>query len=76
MTFLSDGREWGVGSVVVGSAFGAPQIFENSIRNPSKQGFWGLWTEHRGAPKTQFQRTRIQRPILGPLILGELIAAM
>ena len=24
---VSEGREWGVGSVVVGSAFGAPQIF-------------------------------------------------
>ena len=26
-----------------------------------------LWTENRGAPKTQIQRPRIQRPILSPL---------
>ena len=26
-----------------------------------------LWTENRGAPKTQIQRRPIQRPILSPL---------
>ena len=25
--YVSEGREWGVGSVVVGSVFGAPPIF-------------------------------------------------
>ena len=49
--------------------FGAPQIFApNPFETLQNKGFWGLWTENRGTPKTQFQRPRIQRLILGPLI--------
>ena len=32
------------------------------------KGFWGLWTENRGAHKRENQPRRIQPPILGPLI--------
>ena len=38
----SEGREWGIGSVVVGSAFGAPQILAPKIAlNPFKIRVWG-----------------------------------
>ena len=49
----SEGREWGVGSVVVGSAFGWPQIF---VPNGSEtlQRVLGRWTENWGAPKRRF----------------------
>ena len=53
---LSDLRSWG-----------APDFAPNRSETPSKQGFGGLWTENRGAPRTQIQRRRIQRPSLGPL---------
>ena len=37
---FSEGRRWGVGSVVVGSAFGAPQIFApNRSETLQNQGF-------------------------------------
>ena len=35
------GRGWGVGSVVVGSAFGAPQILPQSAPKPFKIRVWG-----------------------------------
>ena len=61
------GQEWGVGSVVVGSAFGAPQISApNCPESLQNKGFG----ENRGAPEAQIQRPRIQRPILGPLTIG------
>ena len=37
---FSEGREWGVGSVVVGSVFGAPQIFApNRSETLQDEGF-------------------------------------
>ena len=37
---LSEGREWGIGSVVVGSAFGAPQMFApNRSETLQNEGF-------------------------------------
>ena len=50
---LSEGREWGVGSVVVGfGVFGAPRFSAQRSQNPLKSVFWDLWTENRGAPET------------------------
>ena len=39
----------------------------NRSETLQNKGFGGLWTENRGAPKTQIQQPRIQRPNLGPL---------
>ena len=65
---VSEDREWGVGSVFVGSAFGAPQISApNRSETLRNKGFGGLSTKNWHTPKTQIQRPRIQRPILGPL---------
>ena len=48
----SEGREWGVGSVVVGfGVFGAPRFSVQRPKNACFKGFWYLWTENRGAPK-------------------------
>ena len=46
---------------------GRPRFLPQITPKPFKIRVWGLWTENRGAPKTQIQRPRIQRPILGPL---------
>ena len=50
----SEGREWGIGSLVVGfHFFGAPRF---SVQRPQItyfKGFGDLWTENRGAPKTR-----------------------
>ena len=44
-TVISEGQEWGIGYVVVGSAFGAPQIFASN-HSPTLQnkgfGAFGL----------------------------------
>ena len=63
----SEGREWGVGSVLVDSAFLGRPDFQSSgpktlILKVSEQ-----FGAKSGAPQTQIQRPRIQRPILGPL---------
>ena len=42
----------------------ARKLWAATLQN---KGFWGLWTENRGAPNAQMQRPRIQRPILSPL---------
>ena len=64
---MSEGRAWGVGSVVEGfGVFGAPRFSVQRSQNAYFKGFWDLWTENRGAPKTP---TTIQPPILGPLII-------
>ena len=39
--------------------WGAPDLCPKSLRKPLEQRFWSLWTENRGAPKTQIQRPRI-----------------
>ena len=63
-----EGREWGVGSVVVGSAFlGAPRFSAQRPQNPYFEGFRSDVGQKSGAPQTQIQRPRIQRPILGHL---------
>ena len=49
---ISEGRESGVGSVVVEfGVFGAPRISVQRSQNTCFKGFWDLWTENRGAPK-------------------------
>ena len=51
---LSEGREWGVGSVVLDfCVFGAPRFSVHRSPNSYLKGFWGLWAENRGAPKTR-----------------------
>ena len=62
-------REWGVGSVVVGSAFGVPQIFAPNRTETRQNKGLGVSGLKIGAPQIQIQRPRIQRPILGPLRL-------
>ena len=59
----SEGREWGVGSVVLDfRVFGAPQFSVQSPQNTYFKGFWGLWTENRGAPKTRKSSTTDPTP--------------
>ena len=59
----SEGREWGVGSVVVEfGVFGAPRFSVQRSQNPLKQVFWDLWTENRGAPKTPNSTTTDPTP--------------
>ena len=66
---VSEGREWGVGSVVVESAFlGCPDFQSRGPKAPSYfEGFRSDMGQESGAPQTQIQRPRIQCPILGPL---------
>ena len=71
MGVLSEGREWGVGSVVVDfRVFGAPRFSVQRSKDAYFEGFCGLWTEKGGAPKTRKSTTTDPTPILGPLILG------
>ena len=52
--FCSEGREWEVGAVVVDfRVFGAPRFSVQTSQNTYFKGFWGLWKENRGAPKTR-----------------------
>ena len=46
---------------------GRPRCLPQIAPKPFKIRVWVLWTENQGAPETQIQRPRIQRPILGPL---------
>ena len=49
----SEGREWGVGSVVVEfGVFGAPRFSVQRSQNTCFKGFWDLWTEKSGRPKS------------------------
>ena len=70
-SFQSEGREWGVGSVVVGSAFGAPQIFAPNRSETLQNKGLGASGLKIGAPqKRRFNDHGANRPILGPLIRG------
>ena len=51
--------------------WGAPDVSPNRSETLQNKGFRGLWTENRGAPKTQIQRPQIQRLTLGPLKKGD-----
>ena len=63
----SEGRKWGVRSVVVGSGvFGAPRFSVQRSEIPIFKGFWDLWTEKRGAPKTPKSTTTDLTPHLRP----------
>ena len=63
---LSEGREWGVGSVVVDfGVFGAPRFSVERSQNMCFKGFWNLWKENRGAPKTPNSTTMDQTPHFG-----------
>ena len=63
---ISEGREWGVGSVVVDfRVFGAPR-FSVRAPKPFKISIWGLWTENRGAPKTRKSTTTDPTPHFRP----------
>ena len=63
MSKNSEGREWGVGSDVVDfRVFGAPRFSVQRSQNTYFKGFWGLWTEDRGAPKTQKSTTTDPTP--------------
>ena len=54
----SEGREGGLGSIVVEfGTLGAPRFSVQRSQNPLKQVFWDLWTENRGAPKTPTNST-------------------
>ena len=48
--------------------FGAPRFSVQRPPNPYFEGFRSDLGQKSGAPQTQIQRPRIQRPILGPLI--------
>ena len=62
----SEGRKWGVGSVVVESAFlGRPDFQSRRLQTHILKGFDAILGQKSGAPQTQIQRPRIQRPILG-----------
>ena len=51
---ITEGRECGVGSVVVDfRVFGAPRFSVQRPRDPLQSVVWDLWTENRGAPKTR-----------------------
>ena len=64
----SEGREWGVRSVVVQfDAFGAPRFSVQRSQMTYFKRFWDLWSENRGAPKTQNSTTTDLTPSLGPL---------
>ena len=64
----SEGRKWGVGSVVVESAFlGRPDFQSRGPQTLILKGFGAILGPKSGAPQTQIQRPWIQCPILGPL---------
>ena len=59
----SEGREWGVGSVVVGfRVFGAPRFSVKRPQNTYFKGFGDPWTEKRAAPKTRNPTTMDPTP--------------
>ena len=74
LAFKSEGRKWGVRTVVVAfGVFGAPRFSVQRSPNTYLKGFWDLWTENRGAPKTPNATTTDLNPICGPLIKKLLI---
>ena len=66
----SEGREWGVGSVVVEFAvFGAPWFSVQRSQNTYFKGFWDLWTENGGTPpKKPNPTTTDPTPRISPLV--------
>ena len=63
----SEGRKWGVRSVVVEfGVFGAPQFSVQRSQIPIFKVFWDLCTENRGAPKTPNSTTTDLTPHLRP----------
>ena len=59
----SEGREWGVGSVVVGSALGAPQIFApNCSESLQNKGFGVSELKIGAPPKRRFNDHRSNAP--------------
>ena len=63
----SEGRKWGVRSVVVGfGVFGAPRFSVQRSETPIFKGFGDLWTENRGAPKTPNSTATDLTPHLRP----------
>ena len=72
----SEGREWGVGSVVVEfGVFGAPRFSVQRPQNTYFKGFWDLWTENRGAPKTPNSTTTDPTPHSRPSEIQEIFLA-
>ena len=66
-SMTSEGRKWGVRSVVVEfGVFGAPQFSVHKSQNPLKEVFGDLWTENWGAPKTPNPTTTDLTPHLRP----------
>ena len=62
-SYLSEGRECVVGSVLVDfRVFGAPRFSVQRPQNTYSKGFGGLWTENRGAPKTRKPTTTDPTP--------------
>ena len=67
-TEISEGRKWGVRSVVVEfGVFGAPRFSVQRSQDPLKKVFGDLWTENWGAPKTPNSTTTDLTPLCGPL---------
>ena len=63
--------------MVVESAFwGRPDFQSRGSPDPYFEGFRSDLGQKSGAPQTQIQRPRIHRPILGPLISGDLLAVV
>ena len=55
ISHFSEGREWGVGSVVVGSAYGAPQMFApNRFETLQNKGFGASGLEIGAPQKRRF----------------------
>ena len=65
---ISEGRKWGVRSVVVEfGVFGKPRFsVQRSPKHPILKGFWDLWTVNRGSPKTPNSTTTDLTPHLRP----------
>ena len=64
---FSEGRKWGVRSVVVGfGVFGVPRFSVQRSPTPIFKEFSGFWTENRGAPKTPNSTTTDLTPHLWP----------
>ena len=69
---FSEGRKWGVRSVVVGfGVFGVPRFSVQRPQIPIFKEFWDLWTENRGAPKTPNSTTTDLTPHLRPSGLSQ-----
>ena len=61
-------REWAMDPWSLNLRFWGAPIFSPEVPNPCFEGFQSNLGQKSGAPQTQIQRPRIQRPIVGPLI--------